>query len=61
MPENYQFVVNLSIVKVPFPERACVVKGSLCGLCRLEVHIFLSCLQTFRAVCQDRLFGLNYI
>ena len=41
----------------PLPERACVVKGGLCGLFRLGQLVFLLCLQRICAVRQDGLFG----
>ena len=39
-----------SSVLCPLPERAHVVKGSLCGFCRLRVHRFVLDLQTICAV-----------
>lgn len=33
----------------PLPERACIVKGGLCGFCRLGEALFRLCLQTISA------------
>lgn len=49
-PESLTVDEALHLVEMcPFPERACVVKGGLCGFCCLGVLVFLSYARTICA------------